>query len=190
MKLQTPDPTPRPLDHLTLRGKSDAPALVTREGALDFAGLEAMTGALAAALKARGLGHGDRIASWLPKNRLTSLLPLACARAGLVHVPVNPLLKRMQVAHILADSGAGLLLSGQARLATLEPGDFGGTALDEAQGEALLAGEERLPPSAHDPEDLAALLYTSGSTGRPKGVMLSHANLWLGAVSVAHYLRL
>jgi len=34
----------------------------------------------------------------------------------------------------------------------------------------------------------AAILYTSGSTGRPKGVMLSHANLWLGAVSVAHYL--
>jgi acyl-CoA synthetase (AMP-forming)/AMP-acid ligase II len=37
---------------------------------------------------------------------------------------------------------------------------------------------------------LVALLYTSGSTGRPKGVMLSHANLWLGAVSVAHYLGL
>jgi acyl-CoA ligase (AMP-forming) (exosortase A-associated) len=34
------------------------------------------------------------------------------------------------------------------------------------------------------------LLYTSGSTGRPKGVMLSHANMWLGAVAVADYLRL
>ncbi len=34
------------------------------------------------------------------------------------------------------------------------------------------------------------MLYTSGSTGKPKGVMLSHANLWLGAVSVAHYLGL
>jgi acyl-CoA ligase (AMP-forming) (exosortase A-associated) len=47
-----------------------------------------------------------------------------------------------------------------------------------------------LPPSAAEPDSLAALLYTSGSTGRPKGVMLSHANLWLGAISVAHYLRL
>ena len=33
-------------------------------------------------------------------------MPLAAARAGLVHVPINPLLKRAQVAHILADSGA------------------------------------------------------------------------------------
>src|SRR4051812_35940224 len=189
MKLQTPDPTPRPLDHLTLRGKSDAPALVTREGALDFAGLEATVGALAAALKARGLGHGDRVASWLPKNRLTSLLPLACARAGLIHVPINPLLKRMQVAHIVEDSGASLLLSGKARLATLEAGDLDCRIADEDESAALLDHGDRLGPSTHDPEDLAALLYTSGSTGRPKGVMLSHANMWLGAISVASYLH-
>jgi acyl-CoA ligase (AMP-forming) (exosortase A-associated) len=54
----------------------------------------------------------------------------------------------------------------------------------------MLAGQDRLPPSSADPDALAALLYTSGSTGRPKGVMLSHANLWLGAISVAHYLGL
>src|SRR3982751_1072041 len=147
MKLQPPDPIPRPLDHLTLRGAAAAPALITREGAMDYAGLEAMVGALAAALKARGLRHGDRVASWLPKNRLTSLLPLACARAGLIHVPVNPLLKRMQVAHILADSGASLLLSGAARLATLEDGDLGCPALDEAASGALLDHRDALDPS-------------------------------------------
>ena len=42
-----------------------------------------------------------------------------------------------------------------------------------------------LDVSTHNPDDLAAILYTSGSTGRPKGVMLSHANMWLGAQSVA-----
>jgi acyl-CoA synthetase (AMP-forming)/AMP-acid ligase II len=47
-----------------------------------------------------------------------------------------------------------------------------------------------IPPSISDPAGLAQILYTSGSTGRPKGVMLSHANLWLGAASVARYLRL
>ncbi len=190
--MQAPDPEPRPLDHLTLRSHPQAAALVTREGVLDYAGLERGVGALAAALRGRGLAPGERVASWLPKGRMTSLLPLACARAGLVHVPINPLLKRAQVAHILADSGAALLISGAVRLQSLSedemPSDCGAVA--EEDGAAMLAGSVTLPPSAADPDDLAALLYTSGSTGRPKGVMLSHANLWLGAISVAHYLEL
>jgi acyl-CoA ligase (AMP-forming) (exosortase A-associated) len=148
--------------------------------------------ALAGALAKRGLPGGARVASWLPKTRLTSLLPLACARAGLVHVPVNPLLKRAQVAHILADCEGSLLISGEARLATLEPGDVphGCSALGDEESRALLHCDELLPPSSAARDDLAALLYTSGSTGRPKGVMLSHANLWLGAISVASYLSL
>ena len=189
--MQAPDPTPRPLDHLTLRGQPEAPALLTREGLLDYAGLEHGVGALAGALNARGLERGDRVASWLPKNRMTALLPLACARAGLVHVPVNPLLKRAQVAHILGDSGARLLISAKARLGLLGEEDVpAGCERIEAENEPLLDHPRPLPPSDEDPDDLAALLYTSGSTGRPKGVMLSHANMWLGAISVAHYLRL
>jgi acyl-CoA ligase (AMP-forming) (exosortase A-associated) len=196
MKLQEPDPPlpdsrPRPLDHLTLLGDRSAPALATREGALDFAGLEEAVGMLAGALSQLA-GPGTRVASWLPKTRLTSLLPLACARAGLIHVPINPLLKRLQVAHILADSGAELLFSGRARIASLEDGDLPADCMtfEEEGTEALVARAEHCPPGDSDPDALAALLYTSGSTGRPKGVMLSHANMWLGAVSVAHYLRL
>jgi acyl-CoA ligase (AMP-forming) (exosortase A-associated) len=188
--VQAPDPTPRPLDHLTQLGEPGAAALLTREGPLDYAGLEEAVGTLAASLRAKGLPGGARVASWLPKGRMTSLLPLACARAGLVHVPVNPVLKRAQVAHILADSGASLLLSGKARLETLRAGELSCAAADELEAAAMLVSDDREPLSTADPDELAALLYTSGSTGRPKGVMLSHANLWLGAVAVAHYLGL
>jgi len=186
------DPTPHPLDHLTLKGASSALALIDREGALDFEGMERAVGALAAGLAARVGEPGARVASWLPKTRMTCLLPLACARAGLVHVPINPLLKHAQVAHILADSGARLLVTGEARAATLQGGDVpvGCSLVHEGEGAAMLNYADHLPPSGHDPDALAALLYTSGSTGRPKGVMLSHANMWLGAVSVASYLRL
>lgn len=186
------DPVPRPLDHLAGRGAPDAPALIDDQGTLDFAGLDRAVGTLAAALARHGVRRGDRIACWLAKTRLACLLPLAAARGGFVHVPINPLLKRSQVAHILADSGAVLLIAGTARAETLTPQDLGGCRLliEEEASAGLLGGAEALPRSNADPDELAALLYTSGSTGRPKGVMLSHANLWLGAISVAHYVRL
>lgn len=182
------DPIPHPIDTLPLRGAPDAVALEDKGGALTYAGLEAAVGQAAQALARHGLAPGERVASWLPKTRAACLLPLAAPRAGLVHVPVNPLLKRAQVAHILADSGARLLVTQGARLAALEPGDVPPDCRVLAEEE--LADEDALPPSSADPQALAAILYTSGSTGRPKGVMLSHANLWLGAISVAHYLKI
>ena len=183
-----PDPTPEPLDHLAHRGRPEAPALAADGQTITYAGLDALVGRVAAALLAAGLGPGDRVASWMGKTRLACLLPLAAARAGLVHVPVNPVLRRAQAAHILADSRARLLIANRARLDTLADADRADAtpiALEDWQ-----EGTEALPPSSHSPDTLAALFYTSGSTGRPKGVMLSHANLWLGAVSVAHYLGL
>ncbi len=187
--MSSPDPLPRPIDHLALRGERGDPALIDRAGLLDHAALERGVAAMARWLTTRGLAPGDRVASWLPKTRAACLLPLAAARAGLVHVPVNPLLKRAQVAHILSDSAAALLVTQPARAMTLEQGhaSVGCMVVPE---DALPLDGPGLPPSDADPGSLAAILYTSGSTGRPKGVMLSHANLWLGAVSVARYLEL
>ncbi len=180
-----PDPTPYPLDHLALRGDRAAPALVADGRIISFAEFEVEVGRIASALLATDLKPGDRVASWMGKTRLSCLLPLACARAGLVHVPINPVLRRAQAAHIIADSGARLLIANHSRLETLDRPGAATMALEEWRD-----GEDPLPASNHDPDSLAALFYTSGSTGRPKGVMLSHANLWLGAVSVAHYLGL
>jgi acyl-CoA ligase (AMP-forming) (exosortase A-associated) len=174
-------------------GHGERPALVLREATLNHNQLRQRVAVLAGWLAMMVQERGARVASWAAKGELTCLLPLAAARAGLVHVPINPLLKRAQAAHILADSGTRLLIGTGARLASLEPGDLppGCAALGEA--EALASAEaagRQLGPSKADPAELAAILYTSGSTGRPKGVMLSHANMWLGAVSVAHYLGL
>ncbi len=219
------DPKPYPIDHIALRGAPDAVALVDKAGVMTFAELEAGVGALAGWLARQELSAGDRVATWLPKTRVACLMPLAAARAGLVHVPVNPLLRRAQVAHILGDSGAQLLITQVARAGTLNDGDVldgcaivyeadlpvvprrrPGSSWDDADGVRQRAVTMVLPtgprpspgnrepgmigPSDANPDTLAAILYTSGSTGRPKGVMLSHANLWLGAISVAHYLKL
>lgn len=189
----SPDPVPRPLDHLAEYGAGDAAALVLRDRTLTYQDLRARIGLLAGWLASEVTEKGARVASWAAKGELTCLLPLAAARAGLVHVPVNPLLKRAQVAHILADSGAALLIGNTARVATLESGDVPDGCRTVEEQAAWRGAEEQgkhLGPSQADPADLAAILYTSGSTGKPKGVMLSHANLWLGAVSVASYLGL
>ncbi len=187
---------PEPLDHMPLRGAAHAPALVLKDRALDYAALELWTGRLAGWLSARaaveGWEQGARVASWAGKGLLTCLMPLAAARAGLVHVPVNPVLKRAQVRHILADSGARLLIGNDGRLGALSGDDLPPhcSAVDEKIVIERAEQGEPLCPSAADPDSLAAILYTSGSTGKPKGVMLSHANMWLGAESVAEFLAL
>jgi acyl-coenzyme A synthetase/AMP-(fatty) acid ligase len=117
-----PVPPALPLDHLALRGKGETPALLLRGRALSYEALRARISRLGGWLNALIDMPGARVAAWLPKSELACLLPLAAARAGLVYVPINPLLKRAQVAHILADSGAALLIANPARLAMLEPG--------------------------------------------------------------------
>jgi acyl-CoA ligase (AMP-forming) (exosortase A-associated) len=176
-----------PLDHLPLFGAAAAPALIIRDRLYSYEELNLRIGRLAAWLAGQGFDAGDRVATWLGKGEIACLMPLAAVRAGLVHVPINPLLKAAQVMHIMTDSGARLLITNMAR-----GGNF--TFVDEKVVLEHLADLQApaMPPldiGTH-PDTLAAILYTSGSTGRPKGVMLSHANLALGAVSVAQYLKL
>jgi acyl-CoA ligase (AMP-forming) (exosortase A-associated) len=176
-----------PLDHLPLFGEATAPALIIRDKVFSYEELNLRIGRLAAWLAGQGLVPGDRVATWLGKGEIACLMPLAAVRAGLVHVPVNPLLKAAQVGHIMEDSGARLLITNAARA-----GEF--VFVDEKLVLAVLddpgAPATQPLPNTTNCDTLAAILYTSGSTGRPKGVMLSHANLALGAVSVAQYLGL
>ena len=184
-----------PLDRLAIGKNPEAPALLTRSGLLNYKVLNDRVGALAFWLLEQKLNEGDRVAAWLSKTELACLLPLAAARAGLIYVPINPVLKTAQVEHIISDSGSKMLISNTARVKLMAKSLVAEECeiiVDKAVSDAISQSKQSMPPSSDkvDTDRLIAILYTSGSTGRPKGVMLSHTNLSLGAISVAEYLRL
>lgn len=173
------------VDSLLACGHPDAVALMHGDLRWSYAQVAEGAARWAALLLEAGVAPGDRVALWTDKVPEAVAALFGAWRAGAVAVPVNPVLKPAQVAHIVGDSGARLLVATDLRWRMVAP-------LLDGVGPLLLGGP--LPggagPVPRDPGALAALLYTSGSTGRPKGVMLTHSNLWHGADSVATYLGL
>ncbi|KVD86526.1 AMP-binding protein [Burkholderia sp. ABCPW 14] len=194
----------------------DAEALVADDTRLTYLALAAQSLSFAERLQALEIAPGERLAIFLDKRVEAVVAMLGAAAAGVVFVPINPILKPDQVNHILADSGARGIVTSSLRarilgddvLATIPyviltdtktqaPTPSSRTtylrwmqadAPPESAASAHASAATSLQADTID-TDLAALLYTSGSTGRPKGVMLSHRNLLEGAWSVAHYLR-
>lgn len=131
------------IDRLLARGAPDATALIDRDCVASYADLDAMVNAVATRLIAEGLQPGDRAAVCAPKSIAMVAALFGVWRAGGVAVPINPVLRAGQVAHILANSGAVLLLTPPARGEALAEADALGTArvLD------LDADQQAAPPS-------------------------------------------
>ncbi|WP_062646038.1 acyl-CoA synthetase [Streptomyces maremycinicus] len=132
----------------------------------------------AGVLLAEGLAPGDRVGAYGHNSDAYLIAFLACARAGLVHVPVNQNLTGEDLAYIVRQSGSALVLA-DPDLAGRLPAGTRTLALRDAE-DSLLA---RLPATAaHEgpeprSEDLVQLLYTSGTTALPKGAMMTHRAL-------------
>lgn len=139
--------------------------------------------AMAGGLRARlGLSPGDRVALLMTNGPDSLPCLFACWQAGLVAVPVNAKLHAREVAFILENSGARLLITTPDHAATAHEAVIGLTPQPEvletgsAGLRALVAGDG-IAPHATSPDDPAWLFYTSGTTGRPKGATLTHRNL-------------
>ncbi|MDT7843163.1 acyl-CoA synthetase [Streptomyces justiciae] len=140
--------------------------------------LDAAVSRAASVLLGEGLAPGDRVGAYGYNSDAYLIAFLACARAGLVHVPVNQNLTGDDLAYIVGQSGSTLVLT-DPDLAARLPDGVRTLPLRDAE-DSLLA---RLPSSpAYDgpeprSEDLVQLLYTSGTTALPKGAMMTHRAL-------------
>ncbi|MFD5587891.1 acyl-CoA synthetase [Streptomyces sp. NPDC127063] len=132
----------------------------------------------AAVLLGRGLAPGDRVAAYGHNSDAYLIAFLACARAGLVHVPVNQHLTGDDLAYLVRQSGSTLVLT-DPDLAGRLPEASRTLALRDADGSllGLLAGAAPYDGPEPRSEDLVQLLYTSGTTALPKGAMMTHRAL-------------
>lgn len=154
--------------------RPQAEALVCGALRLDYATLRARAGRVAAGLAARGVGAGDRVALLLDNRPEFVITLFACLHLGAIAVPLGTRLQAPEIAYILDDAGARVVVHEDALADRLGPGRETVALADFARLEPDVVA----PPAAAPPEeDTAVILYTSGTTGRPKGAMLSHFNI-------------
>ena len=157
----------------------DKAALLFGDQTVTWAGLDALVSSAARGLLALGLEAGDRVAVHLGNTPDFPVAYFGALRAGLVAVPVNTGYTASELTHVLADSGARVIVTAAATAATVESVTDGPEHVVVAgtpSYEALLADGTAIG-SAGGGEDLAVVLYTSGTSGRPRGAMLSHRAL-------------
>jgi long-chain acyl-CoA synthetase len=177
----------------------DRAALVDEQGrSFTYRAWNARVNQLASALGRLGIGPGTRVAFFLRNVEALASAYLATQKLGAVAVPVNYRLSAAELAFILNDSQATMLLYQRALQAAVESARpklervhrfvrvghaADGDALDY---DDLYAGAHDHEPNVPvEPDDLSVLMYTSGTTGTPKGVMLTHRHQWLHTLLAA-----
>jgi len=140
-----------------------------------------------------GLQQGDRVAVQLQNSTEMVQAVLAAWWGGAVIVPVNPMYRQRELEHVLADSGAAVLVfEREAEQVALPAAEIVGVdRLYSASDIAEICGDRAVaasPPDGGtcertklDPSMPALITYTSGTTGPPKGAVATHGNLLAGA---------
>ncbi len=182
-------------DNLTKTAEQhpDRPAIKLDDTVLTYQQLQDGARRVAALLKSKGVGPGDRIGMVLPNVPHFPAIFYGAVAMGAVVVPMNPLLKGREVKYYLEDSGASLVFAWQDMA---EEAGKGAEAVGiecievEATGFLELLAQHEPDEEVVDraDDDNVVLLYTSGTTGQPKGAELTHHNMASNAATSAETL--
>ncbi|MHA3904683.1 ATP-dependent acyl-CoA ligase [Castellaniella sp. WN] len=157
----------------------------------------------AGALRAAGVGKGDRVAVMSSNREEVLEVFLGCGWSGAVAVPVNTASRGPQIEYFLTNSQARLLVIEAQYLERLATADLGKTSLrriwvlDGADAAGAIGevpsgpwppGGPALEAEAMGPGDTLAILYTSGTTGPSKGVLCPHAQYYWWGVNTLRVL--
>ncbi|HEX6200668.1 MAG TPA: amino acid adenylation domain-containing protein, partial [Thermoanaerobaculia bacterium] len=128
--------------------------------------LDRRSGALAARLRALGVGPEVRVGVFLQRRPELLAALLGVLRAGGAYVPLDPAYPRERVRFMLEDAGVAGVVTEAAYEAALPPGGGWRLRVEDVAAEEVASGALTEAP----PDSLSHVIYTSGSTGRPKGV--------------------
>jgi len=163
-----------------------AAAVVSEDGLLGYAALEARVTALASQLRAARIRRcalmADNGPDWIVAD-------LAMVAAGITAVPVPLFFTRTQLHHLLADAGVDAILAGGGPGLPEDSQGFCARPLVGAGGLTLLRRSIRRDTALNGPADIAKVTYTSGSTGSPRGVCLGQDGMEAVASSLAGRLQ-
>ncbi|HZR95988.1 MAG TPA: long-chain fatty acid--CoA ligase [Gaiellaceae bacterium] len=144
-----------------------------------YAELEEGSARFASALAGAGLKRGDRVATLTGNTPEHVMVLFACARLGLVLLPLSWRLAGPELAYQLEDAEPSLFLVEDEYRELADATGHRYVPLDPAYvGEGQTSAAESAAPG-----DGLLLIYTSGTTGKPKGALLTHANCFWTNVS-------
>ena len=165
-------------------------ALALDEQALSYGELNRQANRLAHYLLAQGVGPQGLVGIAVERSFAMVVSLLAVLKTGAAYVPLDPEYPRERLAHMLEDSGVGLVLTQSHLHVRLPlPAQVLAVDIDRVQAQLALRADDNLPVDV-EPQGLAYVIYTSGSTGKPKGVAISHAALSEFAGIAADYSQL